>query len=263
MKSIYQQVKEIRLAKGMTPEVSCHFGAGLGFTGGYCSFRERGQRSNDGYSNKDSDGTRKKVGVHRPRRAKLKMNTLYAHQKRFIAKNPNRALLVWETGTGKTVAACEWIKKRRAQRALVICPKAIVGKWERDLVEWKAKAGRCVDVAAPQSHDLSKYGVLVLDEAQHFASPLFAAGRSIRTKDDHLQFHPRAHQGLQVLLLTATPVRSTPYNIHTLACYLGKYWPVKSFRDKFFYFTDMFGRWHWEKRPGMAEGHARTLQSRV
>jgi superfamily II DNA or RNA helicase len=51
-------------------------------------------------------------------------------------------------------------------------------------------------------------------------------------------------------LLTATPIRSTPFNIHTLATFIGKYWDFKHFREQFFYFTDMFGRWHWEKRPG-------------
>jgi hypothetical protein len=42
-------------------------------------------------------------------------------------------------------------------------------------------------------------------------------------------------------------VRSTPWNIHTLAVYLGVYWDVKQYRDEFFHLTDKFGRLHYEK----------------
>lgn len=175
------------------------------------------------------------------------MQTLYDHQKRFLKKNPDRALLVWETGTGKTVAACEWLKLRRSRKALVICPKALVEKWERDLREWGAKAD-VISMSQLGKVRLYNYRALIIDEAQHFSSPLFAAGASQRAKTiyEYLRHAPDTH----VLLLTATPVRSTPYNIHTLACFVGKYWPINDFRKKFFYFTDMYGRWHWEKRDG-------------
>ncbi len=171
------------------------------------------------------------------------MKTLYDHQRRFIEKNPDRALLVWETGTGKTVAACEWLKMRPEYPALIICPKGIVGKWRRDL----EAEGAVADVITRDSVkviDISNYRAIVVDEAQDFASPLFEKNRSQRATKLYLHFknHPETH----ALLLTATPVRSTPWNIHTLACYMGKYWPAKEFRDKFFHLTDRFGRMHYE-----------------
>lgn len=175
------------------------------------------------------------------------MKTLYDHQKRFIERNPDRALLVWETGTGKTVAACEWLKMRPEYPALVICPKGIVGKWRRDLIAEGAKA----DVITRDSVkviDISKYRAIVVDEAQDFASPLFEKNRSQRATKLYLHFknHPDTH----ALLLTATPVRSTPWNIHTLACYMGKYWPAKEFKAEFFHLTDKFGRMHYELDHG-------------
>ncbi len=171
------------------------------------------------------------------------MKTLYQHQKRFLEKNPDRALLVWETGTGKTLTACEWIKKRPYAPALVVCPKAIVGKWERDIEEEDVVA----DVMTRdevKKKDISRYGVLVLDEAQDFSSPLFTKQRSQRATKiyNHLRENPKTH----VLLLTATPVRSTAWNIHTLGCYIGHLWPVREFRTTFFYMSDMFGRYHYE-----------------
>lgn len=168
---------------------------------------------------------------------------LYAHQQRFIDKNPDRALLVWETGTGKTVAACEWIKKRKGRRALIVCPKSIVGKWGRDLHE----SGAIADIVTRDGvkrTDISEYEVIVIDEAQDFSSPLFSKARSARATQiyTHIKAHPTTH----VLLLTATPVRSTPWNIHTLACYMQELWPVKEFRAEFEYMSDMFGHRHYE-----------------
>ena len=174
---------------------------------------------------------------------------LYAHQQRFAVKNPDRALLVWETGTGKTVSAIIWMNVRKHAKFVVVCPKGIIKKWEREIAEWGD--GIMVTVIsrdAVKKVDLKNYGGIVLDEAQDFASPLFEKSRSQRatTIYGYIRNHSRAY----VLLLTATPVRSTPWNIHTLACYLQKYWDVRDFRNKFFFMTDKYGRFHYEKRYG-------------
>jgi superfamily II DNA or RNA helicase len=173
------------------------------------------------------------------------MKKLYKHQQRFIDKNPDHALLVWEGGTGKSLAAIRWLKNRPKRKGLVVCPKAIVDKWRRDLEEEGVKA-TVLSRDAVKVSDISKYEALVLDEAQDFASPLFSKQRSARATKiyEHIKKYPNTH----VLLLTATPVRSTPWNIHTLACYLGKYWDIKRFRDTFEYMTDKFGRMHYELR---------------
>lgn len=135
-------------------------------------------------------------------------------------------------------------------KALIVCPKAIVGKWEVDIKEWNVKARVITrdEIKGLNDKELDTYQAIVLDEAQDFASPLFDGKRSKRAEVvyNYVKRNKYAH----VLLLSATPVRSTPWNIHTLACFLGKYWDVKDFRSKFFYLTDMFGVMHWEKRKG-------------
>lgn len=170
---------------------------------------------------------------------------LYAHQEKFISRNPDRALLLWEFGLGKSIAGALWVKKREDRKALIVCPKAIVGKWGREL----EKCGATADVVSRdqvKKMDISAYRALVIDEAQDFASPLFSSGRSQRATKiyTHIKNHPDTH----ALLLTATPIRSSPWNCHTLACYLRVFWPIKAFRDEFYYLTDMFGRMHWEPR---------------
>lgn len=172
---------------------------------------------------------------------------LYKHQQRFITKNPDKALLVWETGTGKTIVACEWIKLRVPVKTVVICPKAIIKKWQRDLKE----SGAVADVFSRdqiKKEDIKGYGCIVIDEAQDFASPLFNKDRSERATIIYKRL--RENPRINILLLTATPVRSTPWNIHTLAVYIGIFWDIQNFQRDFFYFTDMFGRFHWEKKNG-------------
>jgi superfamily II DNA or RNA helicase len=174
------------------------------------------------------------------------MKTLYAHQQRFIDKNPDNALLVWEGGLGKTYAACLWIKARKNKKALVVCPKAIIKKWIAELKE----AGANADVVSRdyvKQMDLSMYSAIVIDEAQDFAAPLFDTGRSQRATV--IYNFVRSNAQANMLLLTATPIRSTPWNIHTLATYVRHFWPVKDFKDRFFYLTDKFGRYHFEKKP--------------
>lgn len=174
--------------------------------------------------------------------------TLFQHQKRFLQQNPNKALLLWETGTGKTLAACEWIKKRPNRYTLIVCPKAITKKWLTALEESGVDDLRVLVLTRDEvkKHNISACNALVIDEAHDFAAPLFDKSRSQRATKiyNHIKQYPDTH----VLLLTATPIRSTPYNLHTLACYMGTYWPIREFRNEYFYFTDMYGRWHYEPR---------------
>lgn len=168
---------------------------------------------------------------------------LYRHQQKFIDRNPNKAMLVWEMQTGKTLAACEWIKKRPHTKILVTCPLAIIKKWEREL----KKAGVIADVVstdAVKKINLSNYGGLVLDEAHAYFSPAFTKQRSARTTA--IYNYIKNNKNAYILLLTATPIKSQSWNCHTAACFLGKFWPIKKFRDKFFYFTNRFGINHYE-----------------
>ncbi len=169
---------------------------------------------------------------------------LRKHQIRYLnERNLDRDLLVHEMQTGKTAIACCWILLRPQVKFLIACPKSIIKKWQRELEEWGAKAD-VVSRDEIKKVDLSGYGGIILDEAQDFFSPAFTKQRSARTTAiyNYVRYHPKAH----VLLLSATPIRSTSWNCHTAACFLGKMWPVNDFRNKFFYMTDMFGRYHYE-----------------
>lgn len=163
------------------------------------------------------------------------MVELYAHQKKLLDnENNDNKILSWETGTGKTYASKLWLQqKNRLRCALVICPKQIREKWKEDV---------------PQAHvysfeDFKKYDLpdnpsaIVIDEMDYLASPLYIAkSRSQRTEKayHYILSNPQAH----ILGLTATPVRSSPANMHTLAVLSRQYPPDKKhwylYRDKYY-----------------------------
>ena len=97
------------------------------------------------------------------------MKQLYSHQKKI---HPDKALIVHEGGTGKTIVACEWLKRGRDSNALVICPKRVVKKWEHELDDWGAKA-TVVSKENFKKMTIADYSAIVVDEADEFASPLF------------------------------------------------------------------------------------------
>lgn len=67
------------------------------------------------------------------------MITLYNHQKVALAhlRLNDSFLLDMEQGTGKTIPTlvriCELLESGRIEDALIVCPKAVVGSWERDI----------------------------------------------------------------------------------------------------------------------------------
>lgn len=163
---------------------------------------------------------------------------LYPHQEQFLKDNPDYAILCYETGCGKTHVAKIWKNLgTRRKNPVVICPKQIVSDWK----------GEGAVYSFEQFKKASKEGTLpenptsiIVDEADMMASPLFVAkSRSQRTEAlyEYIMQNPQAH----VLLLSATPVRSTPWNMHTLLVLSRMVSPDswKAYREKYFALTNM------------------------
>lgn len=172
----------------------------------------------------------------------------YSWQTKFLNEPNNYALLCCEAGTGKSHVAGEWVKQKgRDRNPVVFCPKQITADWS------KRTPGS--SVFTPQTilreslpDDPSS---IIVDEADLFASPLFLPQKRSQCAEklyNYIKANPQAH----VLLLTATPVRSTPWNLHTLLVYLGNYVPFKEWREKYFYLTQprFLSRPTYFPRPG-------------
>lgn len=156
---------------------------------------------------------------------------LYPHQARFADNMKDKMFLVWEGGTGKSIAGGIWLHSKRDKDALVICPKRIVDKWKKVLTDCGTKA-TVLSKEQFKKTAIKKWSAVVVDEADEFASPLFTKQRS--QLSTALYQLIQAHPEMPVMLLTATPIRSNPWNLHSLLCYLGVYIDHKKWRDRFF-----------------------------
>jgi superfamily II DNA or RNA helicase len=160
---------------------------------------------------------------------------LHPHQSKFLNGENDNAILCFEVGTGKSFTAKLWLKQKgRDKNALVLCPKQI-----RDV--WKADAPYATVYSF---EDFKKYDApknptaIVVDEADMMASPLFVASlRSQRTEKFYK--YTQQYPDCPVLLLTATPVRSSPWNMHTLLVLSHLVSPEswKRYRDAYFELT--------------------------
>ena len=160
---------------------------------------------------------------------------LYPHQKKFLETVDNdHAILCYETGTGKTFTADLWLEqKNRNKNPVIICPKQIRQNWKDTVSHATVYSFEDFLKAAPPSNP----SAIVVDEADAMASPLFVAKmRSQRTEKlyNYVMANPQTH----ILLLTATPVRSTPWNMHTLLVLARLLSPDKqtlqAYKDKYF-----------------------------
>ena len=157
---------------------------------------------------------------------------LYDWQKKALTPPNDYAIWCCEAGTGKSHAAGLWLEQgERKRNAVVICPKQIRADWKKRAPYATVYSFEDFLKAEPPENP----SAIVVDEADAMASPLFVAkSRSKRT--EKLYKYVYQWQEVHVLLLTATPVRSTPWNIHTLLVLAKLKAPDtwKQFRDSFF-----------------------------
>jgi superfamily II DNA or RNA helicase len=160
---------------------------------------------------------------------------LYPHQQKVIDDNPARHLLAHGTGTGKTITslALAW---KNCTSFIVVCPKALVPKWERDIlnyakahftekpIAWKVLSKENFKV---QYKTLPVFDGVIVDEAHYFAGSKSQLSKALYS-------YMKKHDIKYRWLLTATPYLSTPMNIYVLAKHLGYDWDYWAFQRRFF-----------------------------
>jgi len=157
---------------------------------------------------------------------------LYPHQQAKIDRNTAKCLIPYGTGVGKTVTSLELAEKNNVQ-TLIICPKAQKKMWQENCLNYKEK--HLVVTKEEFKRDfklLARYNAIIVDECHHFS------GRS-SDLTKALEKYIKVHNPKYIWLLTATPYRSTPWNIQRLATFLGRPMPYMEFMRKFFYEVQM------------------------
>lgn len=155
---------------------------------------------------------------------------LYPHQLKLINDLPDKHLLAWGTGTGKTATAIKWNDKLGVC-ALVVCPKSLVDNWHREISKWSDNPENFKVLSKEQfkkkHKEITGISSLIFDEFHHFSGYKSQLHKSALTfiKENNIKF---------ILGLTATPYRSTPFNLFALGNILGKNWNWFKFNQTFF-----------------------------
>jgi superfamily II DNA or RNA helicase len=155
---------------------------------------------------------------------------LFKHQRHLLELSPDKYMLMWGTGSGKSLASIE-LCKQKGGRTLVVCPKSLVNKWDIDIAESVIDHEHWLVVSKEvfkKSHEhLIHFDNLIIDEA-HF----FSNYKSGMTKA--LLAYLEKYNSQRIYLLTATPWLSSAWNIYTYAMIFGMKWKWFKFNQTFF-----------------------------
>lgn len=153
---------------------------------------------------------------------------LYKHQQNIVDKKPKITALVWETGTGKSLAGI--MLANTAQSVLVICPKGLLVKWQRDMAQLCTKPFLVLTKEQFKKHyaSIGRYDCIVVDEAHHFLGMTSQLYKTLHQYIQHYKIDRR-------YFLTATPYRSSPWDVFCLLRLLGDTtYTYIGFRKQFF-----------------------------
>lgn len=155
---------------------------------------------------------------------------LLPHQQRFVDSNPRKALLNWETRSGKSLPASVWIDMPcRAGNTYIITPK----QNKKDWIAFKTKATVLTKEEFKKVSDtIENPTAIVVDEVHYFGSSPFLKSRSQLSVALYklLKKYPEC----DFLGLSATMIRQNAWSLHTMLCYIGVYIDYKEWREMFF-----------------------------
>lgn len=152
---------------------------------------------------------------------------LYKHQQDLLDKNPTRLGIWWHTGTGKSLALIS-LAEKNVSSALLVCPKSIKQKWIDDVAGSDTTFTILTKEEFRRDHKkIPKHDAFIIDEVHHFSSPKSQLHKSAlawckKNTPEH------------VWLATATPYRSTPWNVYAMYALLGQPLKWNEFRARFF-----------------------------
>lgn len=149
---------------------------------------------------------------------------LYPHQKQILSENPVRKILAWATSLGKTLALVSLANQNEVS-PLVICPKSLKKRWMRESFNKKFLV-MTKEEFRKHHKEVPRFEAVIVDEIHHFS------GKSQMMKS--LLWYVNNKRPRFVWGASATPYRSTPWNVYYLAGIMGLNWNWKKFRDVFF-----------------------------
>lgn len=165
---------------------------------------------------------------------------LWKHQQALLDAHPAKCLIAWECGLGKSLMGIELALTLSPSSALVICPKGLKAKWNRDLAKHPGVYAAGWKVVSKEEfkrdwETLNYYSTIIVDEFHTFAGMTSQLSKSLIA-------YIKKNNPSQIYGLTATPYTSSPWSVYRLATILGYKWNYAKFLHQFFYMVPMGGR---------------------
>lgn len=158
---------------------------------------------------------------------------LFDHQKKLVDQFPRKILLCWDTGIGKTLASI-MLSNKGQSKTLIICPKALKKQWEISMGSYSTVEHLVItkEEFKRDINEIARFDCLIVDEAHYFFGM-----KSVLSKA--LIFYLKKWQPKYLYLLTATPYRSSPWDVYRMLEIMGRkiLWPT--FYRQFFYEVSM------------------------
>lgn len=169
----------------------------------------------------------------------------YKHQEEFIKlphAQTDKTLLAWEMGTGKSRASIDWAVDRirlSGGRCLIIAPISVEHKWRTEVLEFAPDYANLFAITTKERFrknfkTLPQFDIIIVDEAHYFSgyNPTSQMSKALLA-------YIKAYSTQYVIMLTATPYMSKPWNVYRLAQILGHNWDYRDFEREFFTFIPM------------------------
>lgn len=159
---------------------------------------------------------------------------LYPHQARLVEENPLKHILIWGTGSGKTIPPIASVNKT-GERVLVVVPNMggmLMRKWERAVQEMSINPSlwsfMTKETFRRDFKTVPTYDFIVWDEAHTLGNPKSQMHKA-------LKLYIKVRKPKRVWLLTATPYLSdAPMSVLAYGQLLGKDWKWLDFRQRFY-----------------------------
>lgn len=157
---------------------------------------------------------------------------LYSHQQKFVDKALNKWGVWHGCGTGKTLTGLE-IAKSRVKSCLVICPKGVKSKWEKEVEAYPTIEFFVVSKEEFRRDwkEIQAFEAVIIDEAHHFSSIKSQLYKNILK-------YISVNKVEYIWPMTATPYRSNPFNIFALAKILG--YPLDFMKFRYYFFNPQY-----------------------
>lgn len=180
---------------------------------------------------------------------------LFKHQADLLEMNPKKQILAWSCGIGKTRASLEWSIKNKVTiiEHMVICPKHLLVKWERDHIDMGINPEKeniliiSKETFRRDWNILPRYDKIIADEVHYFGNVTSDMTKSLLK-------YIKKHKIEYVLGLSATPYLSTCMNIYALGQLMGKVfekeWSYQWFKREYFTQVRMGARYVPVERKG-------------